>query len=487
MTLPATQPWQWAAVDAAAAVRDGTITPVELIESTLARIDSVEPDVGAFVEIDRDGATRQAEQLTREARDGVFRGPLHGIPIAIKDIFDVAGLPTRCGSELYADAGPAAEDAAVVAALRAAGAVLVGKTATHELACGVYTETVRNPWDLSRCCGGSSGGSGAAVAAGEAMAATGSDTGGSIRIPAAVCGIVGIKPTYDLVSRRGVAALSWTLDHIGPLARSVEDAALVLGAMVGPSRDGNGRVWPVPSASLQDVVIGIPQDSVLVRVQPSVRSAFDETCALLADAGASLVEVSVPELEESLALEFAIVMAEAASYYNRDLRERSSLIGEGIRTLFQSGAVLPSEDYLHAQRLRSVLCREVARAFADHGLAAVATPTIPLSAYGPGDTEVVIDGESEPIIEAVVRTTAPFNLTGLPVVAVPMGLTDEGLPVSVQFAGHAYDERALISIAREYERLREPLVNETRPIERLGSSSTDVVASKQAGRSQHGA
>jgi aspartyl-tRNA(Asn)/glutamyl-tRNA(Gln) amidotransferase subunit A len=360
MTVPAGQPWQWGAVDAAAAVRSGSATPRELLESVLSRIDAVEQDIRAFVEVDRDGAARQAEELTHEASEGSFRGPLHGVPVAIKDIFDVAGLPTRCGSELFADAAPATADAAVVARLREAGAILVGKTATHELACGVYTEPVRNPWDLSRCCGGSSGGSGAAVAAGEAMAATGSDTGGSIRIPAAVCGIVGIKPTYDLVSRSGVAALSWTLDHIGPLARSVDDAALVLEAMIGPGDGNRESVWPIPGRDLATTVIGIPQDAVLARVHPSVRLAFDATCDLLADAGSKLVDVSVPELEETLAIEFAIVMAEAASYYGRELRGKSTLIGEGIRVLFQSGAVLPSEDYLKAQRLRSALCRALA-------------------------------------------------------------------------------------------------------------------------------
>jgi aspartyl-tRNA(Asn)/glutamyl-tRNA(Gln) amidotransferase subunit A len=403
------------------------------------------------------------------------------VPVAIKDIFDVAGLATRRGSELFANAAPAAADAAVVAHLRSAGAVLVGKTATHELACGVYTEPVRNPWDLSQCCGGSSGGSGAAVAAGEAMAATGSDTGGSIRIPAAVCGIVGIKPTYDLVSRKGVAALSWSLDHVGPLARSVDDAALVLEAMIGPGRGADQSVWPIPATDLTTAVVGLPQDEVLSRVQRPVRLAFEDTCGLLADAGVKLVNVSTPELEETLAIEFAVVMAEAASYYGNELRERSSLIGDGIRVLFQSGAVLPSEDYLKAQRLRSAVCRALERTFNTHGLDALCTPTVPLPAYAPSDTHVEIDGRSEPIIEAVVRTTAPFNLSGLPVVAVPMGLTDEGLPISVQFVGRACRERALLGIAKEYERLGEPLTaDDNRPIDREQlhrSSRTEVVAS----------
>jgi len=454
-------------VDAAAAVCDGTATPLDLLESVLSRIDAVEPHIHAFTHIDREGAMLQAEELTREAAEGAFRGPLHGVPVAIKDIFDVAGLATRCGSDLFRDASPVTADAAVVARLRSAGALLVGKTATHELACGVYTEGTHNPWDLSRCCGGSSGGSGAAVAAGAAMAATGSDTGGSIRIPAAVCGIVGVKPTYDLLSRSGVAALSWSLDTVGPLARSVDDAALVLQAMIDPDRHGAASVWPIPPLDLATTVIGIPQDAVLSRVQPPVQMAFEATRALLASAGARLVDVSVPELEETLAIEFTIVMAEAASYYTRELRERSSAISAGIRVLFQSGAVLLSEDYLQAQRLRSAVCRAIGRAFAENGLDALCTPTLPLAPYAESETTAVIAGSEESIIEAAVRTTAPFNLSGLPVVSVPMGLTDEGLPVGVQFVGRAYGEQRLLTLAREYERLREPLsLDENPPIQR---------------------
>jgi aspartyl-tRNA(Asn)/glutamyl-tRNA(Gln) amidotransferase subunit A len=465
--VPVGEPWQWSVVDAAAAVRERTATPVDLLASVLNRIDSVEPDIHAFTHVDREGATLQAERLTGEAAEGELRGPLHGVPIAIKDIFDVEGLATRCGSDLFADARPATADAAVVARLRSAGAILVGKTTTHELACGVYTEGTRNPWDLSRCCGGSSGGSGAAVAAGAAMAATGSDTGGSIRIPAAVCGIVGVKPTYDLLSRSGVAALSSTLDTVGPLARSVDDAALVLQAMIDPARGGDTSVWPIPPLDLATTVIGIPQDAVLSRVQPPVQAAFEAACALLAGAGARLVDVSIPELEETLAIEFAIVMAEAASYYSRELRERSSSISEGIRVLFQSGAVLPSEDYLQAQRLRSAVCRAIQRAFANHDLDALCTPTLPLGAYSENEATAVIGGREESIIEAAVRTTAPFNLSGLPVVSVPMGLTGERLPVAVQFVGEAYGERRLLALAREYERLREPLArHENPPIQR---------------------
>lgn len=452
MTVDA--PWQAGAAQAAADIRVGLLTPLELLESVLFRLDSVEADLRAFVLVDREGATEQARILTDEAAAGKFRGPLHGVPIAVKDIFDVAGLPTKCGSRLYGHVPPAGADAHVVENLRAAGAVIVGKTATHELACGVYTPPTRNPWDLSRCCGGSSGGSGAAVAAGAVMAATGSDTGGSIRIPAALCGIVGVKPTYDLISRRGVAALSWSLDHVGPLARSVEDAALVLQAMVGAAKSRGRDAWPLLPADLAGTVVGIPDGGILAAAVPDVRIAFEVACDVLAGAGARIVPVSIPELDETLTIEFAIVMAEAASYHQDAINARGELIGGGIRELLQAGAMLPAVDYLEAQRLRAALCHAVERAFVERKIDALCAPTLPIAAYGHDETTVVIDGQDVPIIDAVVGSTAPFNLTGLPVVSVPSGLTEQRLPVAVQFVGRPYSEPTLLATAAEYERRR---------------------------------
>jgi aspartyl-tRNA(Asn)/glutamyl-tRNA(Gln) amidotransferase subunit A len=460
--------WQLGAVEAAATVREGSATPSELLAASLERIDAVEPELHAFVEVNRDGAARQAEELDCEAAGGRFRGPLHGVPIAIKDIFDVEGLPTGCGSALYEGAAPARADAAVVERLRAAGALLVGKTVTHELACGVYSAPTRNPWDTSLTCGGSSGGSAAAVAAGAVAAATGSDTGGSIRIPASVCGIVGIKPTYDLLSRQGVASLAWSLDTVGPLARSVDDAALVLEGMLDPAgRARVGEVWPIAPLELAGAVVGVPADGILTQVEPSVAAAFVQACELLAAGGATIVPLSIPELEETLPIEFAIVMAEAASYHEQALRQNDGAISEGIRTLFGAGALLLAEDYLLAQRLRAGICRAVERCFSEHSLDALVAPTLPLAGYGHGDSAVSIDGVDEAIADATVRTTAPFNLTGSPVVSVPGGLTDAGLPVAVQFVGRAFGEARLLSLARAYEELRDSrALDERHPIHR---------------------
>jgi aspartyl-tRNA(Asn)/glutamyl-tRNA(Gln) amidotransferase subunit A len=290
------------------------------------------------------------------------------------------------------------------------------------------------------------------------MAATGSDTGGSIRIPAAVCGVVGIKPTYGVVSRRGVAALAWSLDHVGPLARSVDDAAAVFEVLVDPAVRARLAAAPDPSdARSEGTVLGVPTDAVLSRVLPSVRAAFEEACAVLVDAGARLVEVSIPELEETLPLEFAIVAAEAASFHAEHLRTSAALIGPEIRALFQAGAILPSADYLLAQRLRSVLCSAVARTFDENGLDALCTPTLPLGPWRFEDTNLEIDGVEEAVIEAAVRTTAPFNLTGLPTVSVPMGLDERALPVGLQLVGRPYLDRTAIAVARAYEQRRGPL------------------------------
>ncbi len=257
MSLASEQPWALDLAEAAARIAAGELAPSEVVASTLQRLQAVEPLLHAFVCIRAEQALREAREQDRQPGGG----PLRGIPVAVKDIFDLAGVPTRCGSELYADATPARQDATAVARLRAAGAIVVGKTTTHELACGVYTPPTRNPWDLERSPGGSSGGSGAAVAAGAAMGAIGSDTGGSIRIPASHCGVVGVKPTYGRVSRAGALALSWSLDHVGPLARTVQDAALLLSVLAGPdSLDPTtqaGPPLPEPLLRPDDEVAGL--------------------------------------------------------------------------------------------------------------------------------------------------------------------------------------------------------------------------------------
>jgi aspartyl-tRNA(Asn)/glutamyl-tRNA(Gln) amidotransferase subunit A len=435
-------PWALSISAAAERIAAGELAPSELVASVLERLDATEPRVRAFVLVDAERAIREAR-----SQDEQSGGPLRGIPIAVKDIFDVAGLPTRCGSEAYADAAPAAADADAVARLRAAGAIVIGKTATHELACGVYTPPTRNPWDLERSAGGSSGGSAAAVAAGAAMGAIGSDTGGSIRIPASHCGLVGIKPTYGRVSRAGALVLSWSLDHVGPLARTVEDAALLLSVLAGPDVcDG------ASDGDVAGLRVGLLRDAPFLPFEPDVQLALDHAVGILESAGATIEETSIPELERSLTVEFAIVAAEAASYHEARLARAADRIGDDVRGLLETGLLLPASLYLRAQRARRLIQQAVEAAFAAGRLDALIAPTVPAAAQRHDQLEYELAGTREPVIEALVRTTAPFNLTGLPAVAVPTGLGSSGLPGSVQIAARPLDERTALRLAHAIER-----------------------------------
>ncbi len=436
---------------AAAMTRAGTLSATELVEQSLARIEEALQGVDAFVLVDPEGARGVARELDAVPRE--LRGVLHGIPVAIKDIFDVAGHPTRRGSEAFADRAPAAHDAESVRRLRAAGAVIVGKTRTHELACGVYTPLTGNPWDLSRSAGGSSGGSGAAVAAGLVFGATGSDTGGSVRIPAALCGAVGLKPTYGRISRVGVASLAWSLDHVGTLARDVADAWLLYGVLAGEdTRDPATLGLPGPRDSMprSAVRLGVPDEVFLDGLTPDVDAVWSRALQRLASDGIDIVPVKAPGLSGALAAEFAIVLAEASAYYERVLRTRPNTIGSGVRSLLEAGLQLPALTYLRAQRARVLLQDAFRQAFQTHQLTAVLTPTLPGTAQL-HDQSHLQGSAGETIADAFVRTTGPFNLTGMPAVSVPAGLAPNGLPVGVQLAGRPYDEQALRRVAQRVE------------------------------------
>src|ERR1700716_3379282 len=292
------QPFELTLVEDAEKIKAKELSPVELTESVLARIESVEPKITAFATVTVDLARKAAAQAEQEITVGEYRGPLHGIPMGIKDLYETAGVATTSSSKVRSDYVPT-HDSAVVEKLSAAGMVMVGKTHTHEFAFGAVTPTTRNPWDVEYVPGGSSGGSGAAVAAGECMVGMGSDTGGSIRIPASVCGTVGLKPTYGRVSRRGVASLSWALDHVGPLTRTVADAALVMNAIAGYDRADPASVdVPVPdftaTLDVAGLTIGVPTNYYTERVDPQVASAVAAAIAVLVGQGARTREIEIP-------------------------------------------------------------------------------------------------------------------------------------------------------------------------------------------------
>ena len=439
-------------------LREGATTSVAVTRRALDGIDQTDTRLNAFALVDREGAMRAAEQADRVLDSGEGAGPLTGVPVAIKDIIHMDGLPTRCGSPAYPDE-PRDHDAAVVGRLREAGAVMVGKTTTHELACGVFSPPAANPWDTARLPGGSSGGSGAAVAAGVVPMALGSDTGGSIRIPASVCGIAGLKPTFGRVSRAGVETLAWSLDHLGPLAATVGDCAATLQVLAGAD-PADPPTEPSPPPADYSAMLGRGVDGLRLGVmasppfspmQEDVERAFHDAVEHIEHLGAGLVPVDIPELTCTLATEFAIVGPEAAAYHRRLLRESPELIDPGIRQLFAIGTIMPSAHYLKGLGARRIIRNALRRAFDRERLDAVITPTLPATA-ALADQEMIDYGErEEDVTSSYVRTTAPFNLSGQPALTVPCGFDRDGLPIGLQIAGRPFDEVTVLRIGAAYE------------------------------------
>lgn len=447
---------------AAEEIRSGIVTPGELVAEALERIEERDGVIKAFVTVMREQAYKDAAQAERELRTGLTRGPLHGIPIGMKDIIGVKGVRMTAGSRVLADY-IAPEDATVVELLRKAGAIIIGKTNTHEFAYGTYTPPTRNPWDTTRIPGGSSGGSAAAVAAGMCLGALGTDTGGSIRIPAACCGVTGLKPTYGRVSCFGVIPLSWTLDHVGPLARSAEDCALIFDAITGyDPRDPNSVSGPPGRTasllhdgaeqrdppSLQGIRIGLPRASFVDPLDPEVRQAWRTAVRVLQEAGAEvIVDVDVPR--PTLELYRTVQRPEAAlAHMQRGwFPAQASLYGENTRRHLQDGQKISAVDYLRAQderrrfasAVRSVLQR----------VDTLALPTLPLPAV-PADMEkITIDG----IPVSLLDLTLPFNLAQLPAISFPCGFTKTGLPIGLQVVGKAFEEATILRIAHAYQQL----------------------------------
>src|SRR5579884_149400 len=442
--------------DAAHAIEAGQASPVELTRACLDRIERLDPAVHAFVYLDAAAALAAARTAEREIRGGGYRGPLHGIPVALKDNVEVEGTPTTNGSQVFADR-TAARDAAVWQRLREAGVVLLGKVHMHEVAWGVDVPPTRNPWDIGRTPGLSSSGSGAAVAAGLCFAALGTDTGGSIRIPASCCGVVGLKPTYGRVSRFGVLPHSWSLDHVGPLTRSVEDAAIVLQAIAGPDpRDHSAATVPVPDyraelrRGIAGVRIGIPREHFFERLEPGVESAVRQALCDLEERGARLEEVSIPHIQYALAAFLVTERPPPPAGHDRSRRDpapRGRYTREA-QVLLTGGKFVFATDLLKAQRLRQILMDEVRAAL--RTVDVLATPTLPLVAWQIDQTTARIGDQDEHVLHACWRYTHPFNLTGLPAVSVPCGFAD-GMPVGLQLVGRPFDEAAVLHVAYAYE------------------------------------
>jgi len=459
------------------AYRRGDLTPTAVAESYLARIAALDERVGAYLTVVREHALAAAQESERRWRAGAPLGPLDGAPLALKDVLCTRGVRTTCGSKML-EAFVPPYDATVVERLRAAGAVVLGKTNLDEFAMGSSTEhsafhPTRNPWDLSRVPGGSSGGSAAAVAGGLAAGAFGSDTGGSIRQPAAFCGVVGMKPTYGRVSRYGLVALASSLDQIGPFAQDVEDTALLLGAIAGHDRrDSTSIAAPVPDymaelpRGVDGLTLGLPDEYFIDGMDPEVERAVRQAIDVLRGLGARIERVSLPTTRHSLAAYYIILPAEASSNLarydgvkyglrvpGRDLvemesRTRAAGFGAEVRRRIMLGTYALSAGYYDAYygkalRVRTLVQRDFQRAF--ERVDVIVAPTTPGVAFKMGEREDPLQMYLNDVF------TIPVNLAGLPGVSIPGGFTQTGLPVGLQIIGKAFDEATVLRVARAYE------------------------------------
>jgi aspartyl-tRNA(Asn)/glutamyl-tRNA(Gln) amidotransferase subunit A len=435
--------------------RKHDLSPVELTQALLGRIDKLDPALNAFVTVTAERAMADA----KAAESALLRGessPLLGIPVAYKDLYATRGIRTTAGSAVLADWIPDF-DATCVTRLQRAGAVMLGKLITHEFAFGIQFPghrflPARNPWNRDHIPGGSSSGSGAALAAGLVAGSLGSDTGGSIRGPAALCGIVGLKPTYGRSSRAGVVTLSWTLDHTGPMARSVADCAYLMQALAGHDpTDPASSPAPVSDyvtglgGGLRGLRVGVPRAYFLDDVHAEVAKAFDEAVATLRRLGATVTDVQIPSIHASWAF-MAIMLSEAFAYHERDLRERRELFGEVLRERLLGGALITGPEYVQAQRLRAQLQSEMAEVLGTVDV--LATPTMPM----PAPTFATA---YSPDFGFPRSNMAPFNMTGLPALAVPCGFSGSGLPLSLQIAGRPFDEATVLRAGHAYEQATE--------------------------------
>ncbi|MFD7922407.1 amidase [Streptomyces sp. NPDC059740] len=456
------QPADLTLTAAAELIRDRHLSPVELVESVLERIEHVEPRLNAYVTVTADRARRAAREAERAVAAGTPHSPLLGIPVGLKDLIDVAGLATTASSRVRRG-HVAGTDSTVAARLTAAGAALVGKTHTHEFAYGLITPQTRNAVDPGRIAGGSSGGSAVAVAAGAATFALGTDTGGSVRVPAALNGVVGLKPTYGLVPRHGVTSLSWSLDHVGVLTRTVRDLAPVLAALTAGAADRaaeadpGGADRPGPEETdLTGLRVGVPGNHYFDHVEPGVEAAVRRAVDRFAALGAHLVEVEIPLARYIKAVQWGLMVPEATAYHEQTLRTAPERYSADVRVLLEAGALLPAADHLRAQRARTLMRRAWGRLF--ETVDVIAAPTIPLTAVPVGQETVTwADGSVESVSDACVRLSAPANITGLPALSVPVGNavpagdSRPGLPVGMQLLGRPFAEPLLLRLGRAYE------------------------------------
>ncbi|NQW21347.1 MAG: amidase [Chloroflexi bacterium] len=445
----------------ASLIGKGELSPVDLVEASLARISQLEPRLNAFLEVWDNEARKSAQVAQEEIADRRYLGPMHGIPVGLKDLIDVAGHQTTGGSKVLSG-NVATADASVVTRLRAAGAIFIGKLNLVEFAFGTtgvnsFTGDVKNPWDSTRITAGSSSGSATAVASGMVPVALGTDTGGSVRMPAALCGIAGLKPTYGRVSRSGVLDLSWSLDHVGPMTRTTEDCALMMNVLAGyDPKDPASSSHPITdfttelNGGLTGLKIGVPSDYffdeiVDEEIKRSVRAAID----LIAANGAEVVELPMPWVDKGRAINLGVLLPEAVSVHAKMISQHPDLYTPAVRSRIQSGFNVPAIDYVQAQRARQWFNYQMAESMSSVDV--LITPTVPIQA--PTIAECTPSAGNLGAGSELPMFTGVFDVTGQPSHSIPCGFTKAGMPIGMMITGHPFDESTVLRVGHAFEKL----------------------------------
>jgi aspartyl-tRNA(Asn)/glutamyl-tRNA(Gln) amidotransferase subunit A len=436
------------------------LSPVEVTEAHLKRIELLEPKLNSFITVLADQALAAARESEKEILAGRYRSSLHGVPLGLKDLYYTKGIRTTSGSKLF-DTFVPEFDSTVAARLKAAGAILLGKLNMHPLAYGPTGENgeygdMHNPWDPALIAGGSSGGSGSAAASGECTVTMGSDTGGSIRIPSALCGLVGFKPTYGRLSRHGLTPLAWSQDHAGPIVRTVQDCALVMNAAAGyDPKDPTSLDVPVPdytrclTGEMKGLRVGVPREYLDVPIDSQVKTIVWNAIDRLGELGALISEVSWPMYHYCTAIASAIQMAEATAYHSHLIRTHGPRIYPPVRLRLEAGFFISASDYVQAQRARSLFYRESLNLFKEVDL--LAGPTVPVTAFKIGTSRVNVGDKATGVIGLLTQYTRPFNLNGFPAITVPCGFSGAGLPIGLQLAGRPLEDETVLRAAFAYE------------------------------------
>ena len=445
-------------------IKKKEVSPVEVVEAHLSRIEALEPKLNSFITLLPDRAMAEARRAEKEIQAGRYLGPLHGIPFGLKDLFYVKGVRNTSGSKIFDHFSPHF-DSTIARRLKEAGAILLGKLNLHPFAYGITGENeeyghMHNPWNPSLIAGGSSGGSGSAVASGECTLAMGTDTGGSIRVPCALCGLVGLKPTYGRLSRYGVTSLAWSQDHPGPMTRTVEDCALMMDAVAGyDPGDPSSLNLQLPDytqalrGDIKGLRLGVLKEFFEVPIEPQVKESVCKAIDTLGGLGAIVSEVSWPIYHDAMAIASVIQMVEATAYYEKLLKANASRIYPPARLRLEAGIFIQATDYVQAQRARTLFYRQSCDLFKKVDI--LAGPTVPVTAFPIGTPKVKIGKRNVNLVSLMSQYTRPFNLNGFPAITVPCGFSKDRLPIGLQLVGRPFDEESVLRIAHIYEQSTE--------------------------------